>query len=819
MVNKQININKIFYKINMSNISNLTRNDKFGAWFDKINAIIDYLNVFSVDKDNIPPLKHDSDKAIYGVGNNANYGHVMLSDVIDKEYNTEHGIASTPYATKRAYDKAMEAVGVAENSLSKSTINSEKIIELESELQEISGEIINHASEKETYGIGTKSLYGHLKLSDSINSAFSESSGVAATPYAIKITHELAQNTLNLVTSDKTGLTTKAPLKHNSTEDIYGLGNKTEYGHLKVTDDVSDDDAVKAIAISPKAVKDIKTSLLSEINNSKNSITSLEDSLLSISNSINEKASKNHATTYGENIGIATEGVYGHVLLSDFADDDKNVSSGTAVTPKALNTVKNNVTEINNTLDIINTKLDGGGSTIKFLRGDGVWAVPNETAYIGENGIKISNNTISLATYGIAGSYGSEANQTPNFGEDFNVTYISTDSYGRTTAQTKTVTIPNTLMIGATDSTSGQSGLVPAPNINNKSHFLRGDGTWASPEEITFSIMSGASATSDGQSGFVPTPTTEGMDYKKFLRGDGTWASPNIMIGADDEGDGVSGLVPIPLFENGDYDKYLRGDGTWDTPPDTKYSVMTGASMFEAGTSGLVPAPGIRQNYNLLRGDGTWVTPLNAIQNMVGCDLKNDGEAGLVPAPVVGDRKKFLRGDGIWATVPVTSVNGETGDVTISSGVPVGTVIACANTTTPDGYIYCDGSSLNKNTYSELFAKIGYRYGGSGDYFNIPNTIDKFIQGANSAANNFGTILSAGLPNITGSFDLLYQGRTSSAVVTGAFSASNSQFEGAHNSYGTGVKISFNANSSNSIYGSSTTVQPPAIVLKYYIKY
>lgn len=552
----------------MSNISNLTRNDKFGAWFDKINAIIDYLNVFSVDKDNIPPLKHDSDTTIYGVGNNANYGHVMLSDAIDKEYNTEDGIASTPYATKRAYNKALEAVGVAENSLTQSTKNSEKITELENELEEISGEIINHASEKETYGVGTKSLYGHLKLSDSINSIFSESSGVAATPYAIKITYDLAQNAFNLATSNKTELTeeltTKAPIKHNSSEDIYGLGNEDEYGHLKITDNISEDDATKAIAISPKAVKDVESSLLLEINNSKSSITALNNSITNLESSVDEKAPKSHAVT-NTIYGIGTGSNYGHVKLSDSVNSTSTTSNGVAATPKAVNDVNSKVITLSDAVNNIQETLDGGGgSTTTFLRGDGTWAVPNETAYIAGNGIKISSNTISLATYGITGSYGSEINQTPKFGEEFDVAYISIDSYGRTTAQTKTVTIPNTPMIGATDSADGQSGLVPAPDINSKSFFLRGDGTWASPDETTYSIMTGADETTDGQSGLVPTPNAG--DNTKFLRGDGIWESPNIMIGADDEGDGISGLVPIPLFENGDYDKYLRGDGTWDTP-------------------------------------------------------------------------------------------------------------------------------------------------------------------------------------------------------------------------------------------------------------
>lgn len=42
----------------------------------------------------------------------------------------------------------------------------------------------------------------------------------------------------------------------------------------------------------------------------------------------------------------------------------------------------------------------------------------------------------------------------------------------------------------------------------------------------------------------------------------------------------------------------------------------------------------------------------------------------------------------------------------------------------------CDGRSLNKNSNPVLFSRIGYTYGGSGDWFNIPNMQDIFPRGA-----------------------------------------------------------------------------------------
>jgi microcystin-dependent protein len=41
--------------------------------------------------------------------------------------------------------------------------------------------------------------------------------------------------------------------------------------------------------------------------------------------------------------------------------------------------------------------------------------------------------------------------------------------------------------------------------------------------------------------------------------------------------------------------------------------------------------------------------------------------------------------------------------------------------TLPSGYLWCDGTSYSTTTYPNLFAAIGYTFGGSGGSFNVPN--------------------------------------------------------------------------------------------------
>lgn len=89
-------------------------------------------------------------------------------------------------------------------------------------------------------------------------------------------------------------------------------------------------------------------------------------------------------------------------------------------------------------------------------------------------------------------------------------------------------------MAGATDVAAGKAGFVPAPASGKQGSYLRGDGTWAVPENTTYADMEPASQAAAGARGLVPAP------------GAGKQAS------------------------------YLRGDGTWSVPTDTTYSPATG---------------------------------------------------------------------------------------------------------------------------------------------------------------------------------------------------------------------------------------------------
>ena len=161
-------------------------------------------------------------------------------------------------------------------------------------------------------------------------------------------------------------------------------------------------------------------------------------------------------------------------------------------------------------------------------------------------------------------------------------------------------------------------------------------------------------------------------------------------------------------------------------------------------------------------------------------------------------------------------------------GVPVGFIMPYAGTGLAEGFLDCDGSAVSRAMYPDLFDAIGTTWGaGDGSTtFNLPRSEDLVLQGA-STANPVGTYLSAGLPNIEGTY-----GSTTYSL-NWAGSSEPVTYSGALTGVGSGVRIagsglagwdaptaiSFNASQSNAIYGNSTTVQPPAACVRFMIKY
>jgi microcystin-dependent protein len=57
--------------------------------------------------------------------------------------------------------------------------------------------------------------------------------------------------------------------------------------------------------------------------------------------------------------------------------------------------------------------------------------------------------------------------------------------------------------------------------------------------------------------------------------------------------------------------------------------------------------------------------------------------------------------------------------------IPIGLIHPYGGAATPDGYLPCDGSSYSSTDYPELFAVLGYVFGGAAGTFNVPDMRDR----------------------------------------------------------------------------------------------
>lgn len=167
---------------------------------DEIEDLIENSNLEDISNtlndlvENKAPKSHASEDTTYGVGTSSSYGHVK---------------------TVEDYKVPDDSDGVV--------VSQKAIVNMFNELSE-SNTPKSHASEDTTYGVGTSSLYGHLKIDDTYESPLENQSGVAASQKAVNdlyvslnnrikniesvgLTSEVLQNLISLYNSKPVPLT------------------------------------------------------------------------------------------------------------------------------------------------------------------------------------------------------------------------------------------------------------------------------------------------------------------------------------------------------------------------------------------------------------------------------------------------------------------------------------------------------------------------------------------------------------------------------------------------------------------------------------
>lgn len=93
--------------------------------------------------------------------------------------------------------------------------------------------------------------------------------------------------------------------------------------------------------------------------------------------------------------------------------------------------------------------------------------------------------------------------------------------------------------------------------------------------------------------------------------------------------------------------------------------------------------------------------------------------------PQVGNNIIWNGNKWIAETPPAPNINNYSLDI-----ASVGSVVWFADSTPPEGYLVCNGASVSRAAYSELFAVIGTRFGSvDSAHFNLPDLRGEFIRG------------------------------------------------------------------------------------------
>jgi len=360
----------------------------------------------------------------------------------------------------------------------------------------------------------------------------------------------------------------------------------------------------------------------------------------------------------------------------------QNVEVGDMIICTTDNTAaatSSNVSTINANWNIIQKNIDGALIKSGAYTSGHVLIADGTTGSVKDSGFTLgmsvpAGSKLTDTTYTLAGALQSDG------------TFKSTltPSNGSATS----VTIP--IMTAASASAAGKSGLVPAPASGKQASFLRGDGTWATPANTTYTI-SGANA----DAGYTGT--------LKPSSGSSTTFTIPIMGAATADAAGTQGLVPPPAA--GKQTAFLRGDGTWVVPTNTTYAADRGISLVSgkfghsnaaitANTSGLNTAKTLEWGkavtlntikydaYGHISGTATYTLTMPANPNVdtkVTSTAATTGTLYLTGVAAAGNGGVSI----VNASGKAVSVNAATGAVTAGGGF-VGNLTGKATKATQD---------------------------------------------------------------------------------------------------------------------------------------
>jgi hypothetical protein len=193
-------------------------------------------------------------------------------------------------------------------------------------------------------------------------------------------------------------------------------------------------------------------------------------------------------------------------------------------------------------------------------------------------------------------------------------------------------------MIGASSTTAGNGGTVPAPAAAANTLFLRGDGTWASAGLAAWvatsnytagnqAVWSGyyveALGTQNAGTAFAWGTVAGTATWKPILASSYAWRGVYSSAGVAYAVNDVVALTSTGALyvcntavasSDATYNPATGANKSVWTPWFTVNSTFVGATAVANGQQGIVPAPVAGQQGQYLRGDASWGTPTSAME-------------------------------------------------------------------------------------------------------------------------------------------------------------------------------------------------------------
>lgn len=209
-------------------------------------------------------------------------------------------------------------------------------------------------------------------------------------------------------------------------------------------------------------------------------------------------------------------------------------------------------------------------------------------------------------------------------------------------------------------------------------------------------------------------------------------------------------------------------------------------------------------------------------------NMKNPTTGNWMPTPLGFEQVKDTNGTSYtYCLAPNSDAAGNeiaTASWVLSKGVILpGTILAWGGSSVPAGYLACDGASISRTTYANLFSAIGTTWGSdSSSTFKVPN----FTDGTAPLGSNdtLGSYRTGEIPKITGRFfaDGLTFGWEGGEEAGALYHTMNDRNYGCNSKYykNGNCNINFDAYRSSSAYNrTDNKVVPAGYVVRYIIKY